>query len=360
MTHVRALIMTLLLIVLASSAQAQDPAVIVPDLRGLSVPAAAAALNTVGLRLGTVTPARWLPESGLPQNTVGDQTPAAATTHTPGADVAVTVLRVPNVLLIYDDNDLTFVNQTSAPLPLAGIAFASADGIARFDAARWPGGLLAVGDCGQIWSVPRGEPKPWDECPESTYWLTTSSTAEHFWTALNRVTAFSLVQNGEVRVTCPAAPAAAEPLRCEAYLPAPTQAEETPFIYFAYTEDRLVIANPTPDQWMPLAAARVANFNPNLAVPGAEIPVGDPALYGSPPIVADIARLAPGQCLLFTRGSLAAPTPPTPCQAIAILGIDPALIFWSASFEIVSISDDQRRACPAAAAGKTTICILPR
>lgn len=340
-------------------AAAQATTVPVPDVSGLSVPAAAAQLHQAGLRLGATGALQWAEASGLPVNTVGAQSPAAGEAVAPGTEVALTVLRTPNVAVIYDDNDLTLVNQTGLTLPLAGISINAADGAALFRADRWFAAALAPGDCGQVWSVPRGDAKQVEGC-ESIFWLTTNNAAEHAWTTLNNVTAFNLVQNGEVRATCPAAPANTEPLRCDAYLPAPDQAEETPFVYFAYMDDVFVVANPTADQWMPLRATVVFNFNPNISVPGAGVPLGDPSLYGDTGRVEDVGRLAPGECVLLTRGTLDRATLPIPCRVIAQLGIDPTLIFWATPFELESVSDGLRRACPASTPGKPTLCILPR
>ncbi|MCA9904780.1 MAG: PASTA domain-containing protein, partial [Anaerolineae bacterium] len=309
-------------------AAAQATTVAVPDVRGLNVPAAAAQLHEAGLRLGATGALQWTEASGLPVNTIGEQSPAAGETVAPGTEVTLTVLRTPKVALIYDDNDLTLVNQTGAPLPLAGISINAADGAALFRADRWFTAALGPGDCGQVWSVPRGDAKQVEGC-ESIFWLTTGNSAEHAWTALNNVTAFNLVQNGEVRASCPAAPANTEPLRCEAYVPAPDQAEEAPFVYFAYTEDVFVVANPTADQWMPLRETVVFNFSPNISVPGAGVPLGDPSLYGDTARVEDVGRLAPGECVLLTRGVLDSPTLPIPCRVIAQLSIGPALIFWA-------------------------------
>ncbi|MCC6613038.1 MAG: PASTA domain-containing protein [Anaerolineae bacterium] len=342
-----------------SSAAAQTPAVAVPDVTGLSVPAAATRLHEAGLRLGAIESVRWEEASGLPVNTVSQQAPTAGESVDAGAAIGLTVLRTPNVALVYDDNDLTLINQTGGNLPLAGISLSSSDGAALFRADRWPVAGLGPGDCGQVWSVPRGDAKDVEGCG-SIFWLTTSNNAEHAWTALNNVTAFNLAQNGVVRTTCPAAPANSEPIRCEAYVPAPDQAEETAFVYFAYTDDRFVVANPSADQWMPLNAATVYNFNPNMSVPGAGVPLGDPSLYGAADRVEEVSRLAPGECLLLTRGQLDAATPPIPCRVIAQLSIDPTVIFWAAPFEMESVSDGVRRACPASTPGKPTLCILPR
>mgnify|MGYP003396994430 CR=1 FL=1 len=47
------------------------------------------------------------------------------------------------------------------------------------------------------------------------------------------------------------------------------------------------------------------------------------------------------------------------CDVIARLDISPDLIFWSKSFDMDSLTDGQRRTCPAANDG-LTLCIMPR
>src|SRR5215813_13975992 len=82
-------------------AQAQT----VPNLVGLNLPQATAALNNVGMALGNQTSAPWTQDSGVPQNTISVQSTPAGQAATAGASVDVTVLRSPNVSLSYDDND---------------------------------------------------------------------------------------------------------------------------------------------------------------------------------------------------------------------------------------------------------------
>src|SRR3954463_11504474 len=83
----------------------------VPDLTGMNVPQAAAALNRAGFALGNETGEAWTAESGLQQNRIKSQSVAAGQTAPSGSAIDVTVLRSPNVALVYDDNDLTLVNK---------------------------------------------------------------------------------------------------------------------------------------------------------------------------------------------------------------------------------------------------------
>ncbi|MCC6611942.1 MAG: PASTA domain-containing protein [Anaerolineae bacterium] len=353
----------LLLLFSAPTALMQDATVAVPSIVGMNVPQTAAVLNRVGLALGAQNNIGWTAESGLPQNTVGSQAPIPGQPVAPGTPVDVTVLRSPNVALMYDDNDITLINNTGAPLDLNGLTFNMVEGAApaSFAATRWMGALQA-GGCAQLWSVLRSSPKDVEGCARINRWLTNvNNTSEHFWTGLNGVVSFNIVYNGLQYATCPAAPAGALPMRCETYLPSGSPAEVTPYLYFAYTPDRLIILNQSTDRWMPLDATPVINLNPNLAVPEAQINLTDPNLVTRINPVADVSLLAPNQCLLFTNNvSPEQPNLPQACDLVGQANIDPGQIFWSASFDIVSAADGQRRTCAPATPGRLTICILSR
>lgn len=340
-------------LLVSGTATAQDM-VTVPDLTGLNVPQAAAALNKIGLALGAQTSERWTAESGLEQNRISAQSLAPGSAAAPGTAVDVTVLRTPNTLLIYDDNDLTLVNQTGAELNLENLSFAAVDGNnAAFRASRWSR-ALRTNQCMQVWAVGRNGPKGLDECPVIQNWLVTTNGSEHFWTGSGGTTQFSVIQNGVEVATCPVA----NPGRCAFYLAGGVSDGVTEYVYFAYTSDRLAIINTSKDRWMPIARLVVRN---NFVQPsGAPVNVGDPALFGNPEIVANIRRLAPGQCLLFTNSTPEAQTPPQPCDVVARLDIGTNLIFWGAEFPVESITDDAERSCPAATADRLTLCILPR
>jgi hypothetical protein len=356
MIDLRTGLLLLVLALLPGSALAQQT-VTVPDLTGMALPVAAAELNRLGIGLGRETGERWTPASGQEQNTIVAQAIAPGTAVEAGARVDVTVLRSPNVLLIYDDNDLTLVNQTGGSLELSGITFQALDGgQATYAAGRW-GGSLRENRCAQIWSVNRNGPKGLDECDFIEHWRTTTNRAEHFWTGAGGTTQFSVLQNGVERGTCPVA----NPGRCELYLPSDAAAagDVTPYVYFAYTDTRLALINNSRDQWMPLAGVTlINNFAPNR---GAPVRVADRTLYGrslSP--VASVERLAPGQCILFTNSSPDSDAPPQNCDVIAQLNIDPNLIFWGAEFPVQGNTSNERHTCPAGTAGRLTLCIMPR
>lgn len=351
----RRILMTLIIFCSLVTMAAAQENVTVPDLTGLSVPAAAAALNNAGLALGAENNEGWTAESGLEQNRIQSQSVAAGTSVAPGTAVDITVLRSPNVILLYDDNDLTVVNNTGGELNLTGLVFNALDGSpASLAGTRWSDRLRA-NQCVQVWSIGRNGPKGLDECPLIQNWLVTTNAGEHFWTGGGGTTRFNVTQNGVERAQC----AIANPGRCEFYLSAVSAADSTSYVYFAYTNDRLAIINRSTDQWMALSGFTV--FNNFAATAGAPVPVGDPSLYGQRNInpVARVGQLAPGQCVLFTSGVLEAPEPPQGCAVIANLAVDPTLIFWGAAFDMDS-SDGQRRSCPAAVVDKLTICVMPR
>lgn len=342
--------------------QAQS-AVTVPDVSGLSVPEAAAELNRAGLQVGTITATGWSADSVAPQNTVAEQSIPAGQTADFGSAVDLTVLRTANIALIYDDNDLTLVNLTGQFIDLTGLMFTAVEGgTATFSAGRWSAGLRG-NQCMQIWSVNRNGPKDLPDCEFIQNWLTTNNTAEHFWTRNSGVTDFAVLENGVERGRCVAAPQGMQdtPFRCEVFISAADSGEDVaPFIYLAYTPDAIAIINRTPDQWMPTDQTMFYNFNPQIQVAGASLIFGDPALFNEAPVIGDVSLLAPNQCIMLTNSTANVTNPPQACDLISQKSLDPSVIFWTAQFEIESVTDGRRRACPAADATKTTLCIVPR
>lgn len=353
------LVLAISALISVQSSSAQDTQV--PDLTGLSVPAAAARLNQNGLALGSQLGTLWTEDSGQAVNTVTAQSVPPGEIAARGSAIDVTVLRTPNVLLEYDAEMFTLINQADEPLSLSGLTFSAVEGArqASYEATRWGSSVDPGGRCVQLWAVGRTGPVRPDTCTGVQRWLTTNNPAAHFWT--NGIARFGVVQNGIERAVCDGVLQGGERKRCALYLPGGGSAREvTPYIYLAYTTDRLVVHNQSVDQWMPLAQTQIANYNPQLSQPGLTLVVGDSALFGNPETVANIRQIAPGQCLLFTDSSPEATTPPEDCDVIAQLNVDPKLIFWAADFEIISITDGRRHQCPAATAGRLTLCIMPR
>jgi hypothetical protein len=131
----------------------------------------------------------------------------------------------------------------------------------------------------------------------------------------------------------------------------------TAYFYLAYTTETVALLNPTSDHWMNTTQATVFNFNPQVG-DGIELRMGDANLYENPEIVTDMARLAPGQCLLMSTAEQ--PSHAQPCDRIAQLTLSPAVAFWLFEFEVLSETDGLRRKCPAATEGRLTLCIVPQ
>lgn len=346
------MVFVLIYLLFSQRAFAQNE-VIVPDLFSLNVPQAAAALNRAGLMLGIETNELWTADSGIAQNQIKSQSVPAGQSVAQGTTVDITILRSPNAVLVYDDNDLTLINKTGLNLDLAGLTFNALDGnLAQFSAARW-GASLRNDQCLQLWSIGRNGPKGIDECSTIQNWLITTNPAEHFWTAIGATTRFSITQNGLQRAICPIA----NPGRCEFYLPGTTGSDTTDYVYFAYTTHALAIINQSPDRWMSLEGFNV--YNNFTQQKGLIVPLGDSSLYMLKVPSARISQLAPNQCILFTDSTLEGNIVPQACDVIAILDIAPQLIFWGADFDTKGVTN-QFYSCPAAVPDNLTICIMPR
>lgn len=346
----------------ASTGYTQDTTPSIPDLIGMNIPQATAALNNVGMMIGSQLTEPWTEVAGIPPNTISAQSIPAQEVPIPGGTVDVLLTRLPNVRLIYDDNDLTLINNTGTDIDFNGLSFGTAESAvpAALAATRW-GGRLSTGGCAQVWSVIRSVPKDIEGCNRINTWLTTSNPAEHFWTGLNSVTSFNVVQNGTERGTCPAAPAGTDPINCDVFLPTDLNADTTPYLYLAYTVDRLIIYDHSETQFMPLNTTRIINRNAHLQPANQEISISDPALFTILNPVATTAQLAPEQCIFFTSNAAIATTDtPEACHVIARIDIDPNLIFWSANFDLLSVPTGQQYTCNAAVPEQLTICVMPR
>jgi hypothetical protein len=333
-------------------AQEGGDTVTVPDVTGLNVPQAAAELNRAGLRLGAQDASAWAEDSGVPPNTVVEQAIAAGESVAWGTAVDVAVLRSPNALLIYDDNDITLVNQTGGQLNLNGLVFNSLEGDTgtSFSGGRWQP-VLDDGHCTQLWSIAVREAKRLAECG-ATRWLTTNNPAEHFWTARNNAPSFQILQDGIQRAVCPTSPDPSEK-RCEFFLASGGTTEITDFVYFAYTTDRFSVINRSDDAWMALPGLAI------IEATGGRFALTDPATYDNPDdLLGDLARLAPGQCLLLRNQTDEGP--PQDCDPLLEMTYDVPFVFWMDEFRITSLTDGEQRSCPGADSERLTVCILPR
>jgi hypothetical protein len=327
----------------------------VPDVTGGSVALAASRLNAAGFALGTETSQLWSPSLNIAPGTVIAQAVEPGTALAAGSAVEITVLRPANIVAVYDDNELTLLNQSSSAIDLTPIALNSLDGdSASFPATRWAS-TLEPGECVQVWAIVVNSPKPIEGC-QSIRWLTTNNTAEHFWTTQGGTTQFAIVEGGILRAIC----AVGTSGRCELYVGSSGGVDETtPFVHFAYTESWFVVRNTSENQWMSLQNFPL--FNYNVPQPGLSVPLADPTIYSYINPLGRIDRLAPGQCLLFYAVDLSQVLGELPdCHVMGSLQLDPATYFWGAAFEMNSQSDGQRRTCPAATPNRVTLCIMPR
>lgn len=334
-----------------NSAQGDDP-IVVPDLSGMTVPVAAAFLNDMGLQIGPETAVGWTAASEVAPNTIMTQSIEAGQSASYGTVIDITVARAPNVILIYDDNDITLVNQSDGAITLGGVRFFSNGGSPQtsFQASRWDPSVDS-GDCTQLWSVGRTSAKDVPEC-DSTRWITTNNTAEHFWTGANGAADFTVVQDGIERAVCPVSTTG----HCEFYLNATSSSEVAPYIYMVYTTDRFMILNNTTDQWMALNNTTISS---DYAAEGT--PIVSESFFQDPVnVVGYIEFLAPGQCIIYTNNADGASTL-QPCKEIAraSFNTDPTL-FWNSEFNVTSIADDLDHICSAGLPDRITICILPR
>lgn len=352
----------ILIFLINSIVFAQGNQVTVPDVLGLNIPQAAAKLNEVGLRLGAKNAIEWSADAPYAEGLVGEQSVAAGEMVTTGTTIDIGVYRSANMLLIYDDNDLTVVNTTDGVADVTGLRFVVTEGStpASFAATRWASSVRNH-RCLQVWSISRRQSKNVDQCESIQNWLTTNDTGEHFWTAANGVQKFSVVEDGVERASCDGASSPDTPLQCSFYLAGASSAENiTPFIYFAYTTDGIAIINQSDDQWMPTDSTNIINNNPKLQVPGVSLIMGDPTLFKNPDIVADITNLAPHQCIMLTSGHPEGATPPQACNLIAQRDLSADVAFWLADFQVESATDAELHTCPAAKQNTPTICVVPR
>jgi hypothetical protein len=341
---------------------AQD-AVPVPDVRRLPLPQAASILNLVGLNLGEDTTADSV--EGQAPNTIVAQSLEPGATAPRGTAINVTVLRAPNVRLVYDDNDITFVNLTQEPMNVNGITFSTSDGTPTSYSANQITGGLGGAECLQLWSINRGAAKDVAGCT-ATQWRTTNNTAFHFWTQLNGVNRFIVSENGVQRTECQAAGANTQdaPITCEFFIAGGgTGANDVvPYIYLAYTANAIAFINNSTDKWMFTDQTTILNNNPALSAPGAPLIFGDVNLLREEFRVGlgRINQLAPGQCIMYTIEGATVTAPPENCQVVAQRALAPNIAFWTAPFGIQSVTDGRERSCPAGLPTRLTLCIVPR
>lgn len=357
MTRVR-MFGIVVLLMLAAATAAQEADISVPDVTGMNAPQASAALNAIGLRLGSE--ANVPAAEGQAEGTIATQTPVSGARAARGSAVDVTIARSPNIRLIYDDNDLTLINLSSRPLALGPLTLNAVQGEQGvFRAARW-GAEVRAGDCVQVWSVGRSEPKSVDGCRAVNAWLTTNDISQHVWTRTSNVRMFTITQDGEIRAECESARRNTQdtPQRCEFYVDTPAAVPNLPYIYTAYTTDALIVLNPSDDGWLRLNIEIVGAGGEVLALnAAANYDSVDPLIRVENAGGVSIRQLAPGQCVRFRAPTTADEAFPQPCVPYADSVVEQP--FWLADFSVRD-RENKDHICKAATPGRLTICVMPR
>jgi hypothetical protein len=355
----RNLLVLCLLTSMIFGVSAQDSSVTVPDVTGMNAPQAAAALNAAGLLIGIQTNGAVTETQVV--NTVVAQTPTAGAQVEAGSAVDLQIARPNNVRLLYDDNDLTLINLSRQALPLGDIVLREVDGQKRFRGERW-GNQVRAGDCVQLWSVGRGEPKSVPDCGRVNSWLTTNDTAQHVWTAASGAQSFNVMQDGQQRAQCQAAPRGSQdsPVICEFYVESAASDPTLAYIYLAYTEDALVIRNPSEDSWLRLTVDLVPTEGEPITLNRTtQYDAVNPLVVTTNPNNGNqsVRQLAPNQCLFFRGPDVPLEAMPEPCMMMA--NRTEQTPFWRSDF-IVRDRENEDRTCKAATPGRLTICIMPR
>lgn len=322
-----------------------------PDLTGLTVPQATARLNTLGVKIGTITLEEWSSAVSATPNTIAQQQPAAHTLLSDVSQVDFVVWQEQNARLIYDGNSLTLINLNNADLSLRRVVFKTLDGqgSASFNATEWRNRLNAS-SCMQLWSVPRSSGESRAGCRALQQWLSRTNSVVHFWTGSQGATQFEVRQDGILRGICTIAAG-----ECSFYL-APFMgksgiaSDAAEYVYLSYTKDWLTLQNRTPDRWLPLNEITLNN---------SRVILGNVATYDNQPMTSAFPLLAPGECIALQRRDLAPTAPPPDCAVVATLSLAPAALFWMQPFTVTSRIDGTSRTCPAAD-GERALCLVPR
>ncbi len=352
-------ILMLALFLLTTFSLAQPRQSVVPNLIGLNVPQADAALHLVGLRLGVQTLDLSTSVETDQLGTISAQSVDANETLTPGAPVNITVVRAPNIRFIYDDNDLTLINQTGEAIALASLSLVGEAGAATLILAgeRWGIRHIPPDGCIQIWSIGRAAPKAVAGCPEISAWFSSSDVSTYVWTQAAQVDSFTLMQAGIALTTCQAAPPASQdsPTVCDAYLPSTPPPEQVGFLYLAYTYEAFSALNPTDDAWMPLSA-------PLTHADGTVMSLAALFNYTNTEMVAisldgeSLTPLAPQECILFRVPDSPDSPAPEPCGLVVADAVLDS-VFWRSDFTVTD-PKGVKRTCAAATEENLTVCVM--
>lgn len=360
--HMRSIKMTMVLILWLSLTTVytlgQSTTTSVPDLSGFNVPQAESILHLAGLRLGVQTVVFDNSVAIDQLGTIVNQSVGAGDRVELGQVIDISIVHAPNVRFIYDDNDLTLINQTGRVIPL-DVFTLGGNGTSPLilEGNRWGISAIPAGGCIQIWSIGRAAPKQVEGCSDITAWFSSANNPDlHVWTQVRDMTSFDVILDGVVWMTCPAAPPASQdsPTVCDVYLPTSPAPEQGGFLYLTYTNDVFSALNPSTDTWMPLTAPLTTSM-------GDVVRLNEPSVYSQTlPIVLTsdgslLPRLAPGECLLLYSEDEIDATAPEPCGLIVAEG--QADLFWRDDFRVTG-SDGVSRVCKGASPDKLTVCIM--
>lgn len=325
----------------------------IPDVQGMTIPQAEAALNAAGLRIGEWVSVDEEDSSGTPDRVVGQSAPSFWRLPQ-GSSVDLSVLRKNNVLLRYDvpppsetvGNTLTerwfnLQNLTNESLYFGDLRFVSVQDESIFlDASNWGWQLeeLTAGYCLQILPIRFDFTIVPDGCeavPEFG-WYSDTNLASHFW---SNGTSFHVYQGSIRRATCQIAAD-----ECAFWIEeAEVTRELTSYFYFIYDQNTFTVFNRSADRWMPINEVSI-NGSTNL---GRESYERLPFLTND-----DLQNLAPQQCIQLTSHS---EKPESAPGCVQVIGWQTgANAFWNESFRVSGVE------CPAALAEGSSICIVPR
>ncbi|MBC8098698.1 MAG: PASTA domain-containing protein [Armatimonadetes bacterium] len=310
-----------------------------PEVVGLSVPAAVARLHGAGFTLGALRLRDWTAASGAVVDTVAAQTDSAQR----GA-VDLTVWRAEKLVLIYTHDVITLHNPTQNDLPLRGVLFAADRGNAALDLSRDDvANRVQPGECVQVWAVAYQAGSLPADCTALQKYGQRFIEGKQFWRTTPGVTRFSVLQDGVLRGSCEIS---AE--RCEIYIAptndtAPIAVDTAEYVYLSYTAQTLFVFNRSPDRWLPLTNLQIGQRMLDADV--------------QPPL------LAPGECLALYLNTLTT-LPDIGCNGVTEVPVAPANIFWATRFNVFTQPAAARRECPgvpgSASDDQTAICLVGR
>jgi len=321
------------------------PAPTVPNLIGLTAAQAEAALNAAGMRLD---PFIISVDTGTGNfNTIIDQSPATGETVNQGASISITVRHEYNLELRWQtpehNNNLFNVrNLSETNIAFGGVRFKASTADNFVDTSAFPD-TLRTQQCIQSWTFTPGnndfEQLAGCRFVQDNGIIGLPDVSDQFWI---HASAFDIYQDGVYRATCQQSAG-----QCQVWVSPSSIAEDiAPYVYLIYDAQQLVVYNNSDSQWMDLA---------HLFIDGSDVSLSETRNWDRL-IIPDIDRLAPNQCVRFTRDVTIQPL--DNCDEIAFVVTNNA--FWQNIFLVTDLlaGEDVKR-CPSLS-GERTICLLQR